>query len=393
MSVCNIFNELNSSGGTFLTFSQYTEDLTRELSDPQGYHISPSKFIALNIDYKDFDNTSLPQMLQNYYENCCAFFKDTLGNDWSPNVAKSLLINTLVEQNLLTLYDEKNKKLCEISYIGDINMVSSNTVDGLSYNELFCYIPNDAKKANYKITKTDEGQEFEYNENYIKGYSNSDEPPLSGKLSYSTRYTYNAEYNIEKFINNKNNNSIINTTDNFTFNTIIVLYNIYSINSNGDMSATFTNIPMGIYFTGPIKNNEMINAVTKYVSSEDVFGSGTSYGLKICTRFTASPVGSKIVGVNVSTENTSTSLVMSEMSKTLNSINKMIANNATNLELLKTSLATFKNDRTNVPYIKTINGDNYWFINGRNTGILSNNKHYTNTEVDTGIDDFDKTLI
>lgn len=399
MSVCNIFNTLNISGGTFLTFSQYTEDLTRELSNPQGYHISPSKFIALNINYNSFyneddkkpnnkysGNKELPKMLQNEYENACAFFRDKYV-DWTPNHARMLLINTLIEKGLLKLNtDSKNPELCEISYIGDINMVSSDTIDGLSYNELFCYIPNDAKKANYYINQTDKGEPIKYTDTYIKGYDSSDELPLSGQI-YNTYYTYNTQYSII-------NAQLKNSESEFVFNTIIVLYNIYSINNNGDMTEIYTNIPMGIYFTGDVQEDGTLsNTVTKYVSSNEVFGSGTSYGLKICTRFTASTVGSKIVGINTSTESASTALVMSEMYKTLNSINKIIANNATNLELLKTSLAAFKNDRTNVPYIKNIDGHNYWFVNGRNIGILVNIDNYTYEEVDTGIDDFDKTLI
>ena len=34
-------------------------------------------------------------------------------------------------------------------------------------------------------------------------------------------------------------------------------------------------------------------------------------------------------------------------------------------EEYKDSLNVIKNNRTNVPYVQTINGEDYWFINGR----------------------------
>jgi hypothetical protein len=38
-----------------------------------------------------------------------------------------------------------------IKYIGDINIYSNQEVDGMSYNEIYCYIPNDAKSQRWKI--------------------------------------------------------------------------------------------------------------------------------------------------------------------------------------------------------------------------------------------------
>ena len=51
---------------------------------------------------------------------------------------------------------------------------------------------------------------------------------------------------------------------------------------------------MGIYFTGKFVDTELTNPVTKYITNEDAFGMGSSYGLRICTRFSASPNGTPI---------------------------------------------------------------------------------------------------
>ena len=66
----------------------------------------------------------------------------------------------------------------------------------------------------------------------------------------------------------------------------------------------YSYIPMGMYISGIFdENNELTNIIKKYVSTS--YGTGTSYGLRICTRFTTTPDSNiNMSDVHVSSENT-----------------------------------------------------------------------------------------
>jgi len=67
MAICNIFKELTNTNGTFLTFSQYLEDITRQQTLSTNYRVIPSRFIALDINPNkhDLDSINIPQYIQN----------------------------------------------------------------------------------------------------------------------------------------------------------------------------------------------------------------------------------------------------------------------------------------------------------------------------------------
>ena len=52
MAVCNIFTELNKPTGNFLMFSNYTEDICKYSVFDSNYRVVPSKFYALDADFK-----------------------------------------------------------------------------------------------------------------------------------------------------------------------------------------------------------------------------------------------------------------------------------------------------------------------------------------------------
>ena len=97
MAVCNIFNNLTKSTGTFLMFSQYTEDLAKWQTESIYHKIVPSKFIALDINPGDYNNTSLPRLFQVRYENACACYKNESEFAWLPEYSKRLFWNTMFE--------------------------------------------------------------------------------------------------------------------------------------------------------------------------------------------------------------------------------------------------------------------------------------------------------
>ena len=77
MAVCNIFNSLANTTGTFLTFSQYVEDLTRNYAQGDTYKVVPSKFIALNIDYSNINE--LIKVIKTYLKDDVAYFAESEG--------------------------------------------------------------------------------------------------------------------------------------------------------------------------------------------------------------------------------------------------------------------------------------------------------------------------
>lgn len=157
--------------------------------------------------------------------------------------------------------------------------------------------------------------------------------------------------------------------DLFQINAIIVFYDIY----NGD-SILYKNIPMGIYFTGKYDPDMGVlrNTVIKYSNHDDVFGQGSSYNLRICTRNIVTPQGmlkydTQIVGDGENYDNLAS--IMGGLHDLIISVKNELKNNTIQEQLLKEHLSMFKNYRVNVPYIRNVGGKNIWFVNGRNTEI------------------------
>jgi hypothetical protein len=161
MAVCNIFRHLSKETGTFLTFSQYMEDLTIWKTEGKYHKIVPSKFIAIDCKQKNYNNLTLPKYIQEYFENACACFKnnpqtmvedeiDSMAFGWDPEYTKTLFWNMMFESESNSI-QRGLIDMEDIKYVGDINLQSYNTVDGMGYSEIYCHIPNDA--APYVYTK------------------------------------------------------------------------------------------------------------------------------------------------------------------------------------------------------------------------------------------------
>ena len=380
MAICNLFNNLISTSSNFLMFSQYVEDLTRNNSDGDNWKVVPSKFIAMNIDYSKFNpnlsgeidttdlNVLIPQYFQNYYENGCAYGKNSVRNiDWTPENAKNLFWNALFDCNLLSIedYDENAKYVPEIVYHNDINMHSYNEHQGMGYGEIYCYIPSDANKTMCQVIQSEERYSDSTNTNiYLEGF-NSDTYLIG---NYSKIYYYNKDYNIS--CNGDELNDLPLSTENnqnyFNINTIAVLYSIY-VKQNDTWEVLYSNIPMGLYFAGNFNENNLSNTITKHVTSS--YDSGTAYGLRICTRFSATSNGNLIeYNTDITTDTSDYSNIcqmMTGMNENLYKMREVTNSVTTTIQEYKDSLSVIKNNRTNIPYIKIINGEEYWFINGR----------------------------
>ena len=97
MAVCNIFNRLRSNTGTYFMFSQYAEDLTRESVQSSYYRVTPSKFIALELDVNEYNDDTIARLLQNKFENGCAVCRKEMVDTWVPNHSTNLFWDTLFD--------------------------------------------------------------------------------------------------------------------------------------------------------------------------------------------------------------------------------------------------------------------------------------------------------
>jgi hypothetical protein len=173
-------------------------------------------------------------------------------------------------------------------------------------------------------------------------------------------------------------NTIQLTDSNFKINLVVVLYDVLD-----SQNILHKDIPMGIYITGLFKNGTIQNQITKYVSNEDIYNSGTSYGLRICTRFVASGIEDNYIIKEVTCEDNNQadlSRVLSQLSISQNKMDEILDKAHISNQNYKDLLAIFKNSKTNVPYIKNINGVNYWFVNGKLLNRASYNEGEDNHE-------------
>lgn len=390
MAVCNIFNDLTKPTGTFLTFAQYMDDLTKCQVESIYYKIVPSKFIALDINPSGYNNTSLPQDLQLNYENACACFKthpELFPNQkWSPEYSKVLFWDFMFDKKLIS------SNLNEIKYVGDINIQSYKEVDGIGYSDLYCHIPNNVIVKSYEydcpasdtytIVSGDALEGFKSTDNIGSGTANILKP-----ITYSiTKQDYKFDWD--------NAISLEEQPEYFNINTIIVLYDIWC-----DENVKISDVPMGIYFTGLIDDTGSItNKITIYTSNEEIYGSGTSYGLRICSRYITGPQDQYTSPI-ITTErddNNELSQVLSQLSVSQNKMDKIINKVCEENQRYKELYGLFTSSKTNVPYIKSINGVDYWFVNGKKinpvNAATSNNQDgnncssYTDDELFAGLD-------
>lgn len=443
MAICNLFRQLSKETGNFLLFDQYSDDLTRCFVQHDSYVVTPSKFIALDIDYNYLPanvrqsqdmNEALPTYLQNFYENGCAWLKSSsiLNRDsetikwdvskWTPGISTNIFWNSLIQNGLLHVnkYDkywqgthqtgelESFDVIDEIRYIGNIDIHSYEEKDGVGYSEIYCYIPNGAGRTLYKVvdilpSQTPAGVAYPDDEQhkYCVGCSAETENILGvlpvgihagehkvnpvyyydrkykfyGNREMSDSYIYTDEANMRDY-NKYRELSGETTEDFFKFNTIIVLYDVIVKDKQGNVSTLYQDIPMGMYFTGKWDKSagKISNEVVKYSTCEDAYKSGTSYGLRICTRYMCTPNSTTISSVELdpADQYAGFSMAMDEMAKSQQKMEDMIEEVYSKSQNMKEAIMSFKNSKTNCPYIRQLGNDFYWFINGRNTGVFAN---------------------
>lgn len=393
MAVCNIFSPISNSTGTFLMFSQYIEDLSEYRINKSNANISPSSFYALNVDcewvkvkintlYGDVDdiNYTIPGMFQNRFENIWAYFKDhTEANNYM--AFTTLFWSFMYDNNFLEI-DNRNGDT-NIVYKGKISLESYNDHNNMGYGELFCHIPslNSVKTYRYTNMPISDGPGGAIEGKYLVGFdaTTSKETPLASQLDSDGGLR-----DVDKNVPNK----IVNLTDSLTeidsqdatkfdINMIVVCYS-----KNGK------EWPMGVYFPGKFEGDQITNTKTIYIGNGDIFGGSTTYGLRICTRFSAHPNDSITVAGSEKDKDVYSgySELFSKMSDTIDKMNEVIKSaNVANANI-SNIYSVLKNNKTNVPYIKEINGVKYWFVNGRKIYAMDAFKTLSNEEIQADYD-------
>lgn len=386
MAVCNLFNELSNPSGNFLMFSQYVEDITCNYTDGDNWKVVPTQFVALNIDYStlkkdnvlndpncfvnrvlnggnDTLNSGIPKYFQNCFENACAYARKNK-TDWNPKISRNLFWNCMFDGKFITSAkygsDSGDKKFVpEIVYYGDINMHSYNEHQGMGYGEIYCYIPTDAPKMTCQVVENND-RVFDKTNNslMLEGYTDQ------SIENYVQLYCYNDDF-LMSFDDDAIAGFNPSNDTKYNINTIVVLYSIFN-KLNDNWVPLYTSIPLGIYFAGKFEDDgKLSNEVTKHVSTS--YGIGTSYGLRLCTRLSATSAG-KIINTDIITDDsgyTNICQLMTAMNANLSQMLEISKAAINTTQSYKETLASIKNNRTNVPYVKDVNGVDCWFVNGR----------------------------
>ena len=398
--VCNIFKPTDNVSGNFLLFSQYTNDLAKSSVDP-GYKVRPSRFFCLNLNSTSLNNLRnkglsdtgnnylIPGYLQNYFENGLSYMRTFKGNDYTPLTSSADFFIRLLQ---IILGDSWNQDI-----VGDIlsnYIVYDNKIDLESWSDGFAdviiNIPSNSSKKTYSLNSEIAGYSTlssisgvlgNYTHNnitsYILGWESSDNLPVKGNVPGQNIICCDGNNikSIEGFsvygslFNLLMPSAIDEESESFTFNTILLCYDIIDEHNN----PIYTDIPMGMYFTGSWDNNNSFsNSVTIQKSVDSALNVGSSWSLRISTKFAPTPRGQlKVEDVAVESGATVSSLsaIMSANAELIKTINNMSKKTWTDTQSYRDLLAIFKDGRTNIPYTKTINGTSYWFVNGRNTGM------------------------
>lgn len=356
MAVCNIFSTFQNNNGTFLTFSQYLEDLTRENVEKSNYRVVPSGFYALYLDSdltRDWDSSTLPDYLTRQFENGCAIGRNNK-DTWTPQISKNLFWDAMY---MITNKLEDDIEVPEPKYLkykGTIDFHSYNEYDGMGYSEIYCYIPNDASSYDFIWEVSGDRENGLTSGETLEGYKDG---------IVETVYYPNASHEIIKSSKKEDNS--------FKINAIVPFYDIII----GD-TVEYSEIPMGIYVTGLVENidnkNVITNEVTKWVNNINIYNSGTSYGLRICSRYIATSLSDNLVPIQTNVEHEGyheLTKVLEQFSISQNKMDELLDHNYTCTQSFRDLTAIFKNSRTNVPYIKYINDEPYWFVNGKVMGM------------------------
>lgn len=405
---CNLLKPVDNLTGTFFMFSQYAQDLTKQYTQSSSYRCVPSKYVAMDLDLSGLGSTPavrLGEILQDYFENACTVWRAQLssnGDDMSPEHTRTLLFQTLQKYGLMAATESTTMDgddiisgvSRQIQHIGDINVYSYDTnEDGVGYNEVYVYIPNDAAATDYTLNAAARIQDPQvaYTSDYISGYEGqasyngltwlvdgyTDTFTISGSPTDAyglAHYSDGADdkstlvpYCLE---NEVSSDTVRTAVDSFEINAVIVLYDIMS-----HEQTLYKNVPMGMYFTGKPDGDPVVmsNVVNKFTSNATIYNQGTAYGLRVCSRFTFDPNSTEVISSEASSNDALAEImpVIGKFNEAIECMTEVVQGQAAMSTAFNNHLAQFRNNKVNVPYVRRVGDKKYWFVNGKNTGAIA----------------------
>lgn len=407
MAKCNVFQpNLTQNMGTFYTFSQWGDDMTLQNALGDAYRLVPSRFACLKIDNVQGVGTKL----QDYFEHVCAAIRhhmdiDTHLERFTPKNASWIFWDALKKANLT------DSTWSNMVFVGEMDLQGTNYIDGVSYSELYCIVPANAKKMTNWVAgaspsgglpsiswtydqqfgvpfgwtdsmKAQTGVITQYATNTVTTPAHFEGPAIftteDNQTMYSSLNTLDSLHQVymqDILVNN--NYFTITNDDSFEFNAIALFYDIVAKDEHNNYHYIYTAVPMGMYFS---ENGENIK---KYVANDDIYGQGTSYGLRVTTKFSAESIvaqggdnhsGSQ-VSATVDNLYPEMSAVMDRFNAAAEAFDMYTDQVQSSIEQMTTHISNFKDNKVNVPYIREIKGygdtkpEKYWFVNGRSTGV------------------------
>ena len=298
-----------TTGGKFVAFSQYINDLSLEANGT--YKIYPSKFILLNQNSEYADPSDAMDEVR---------LVDS--TDYVGIRAVGLSELSTSASDGTTIADNSN-----VVGFGDISFLSHDTYNGFTYSEIYVHVPNTVGLAENKEIIIDDTFDSE-----ILATDTIFEQDTSAEDSTST-----------------------------TFTQVLLFYNLYMTSDGVDMELICQDMPLGVYYVYDEDSN--LTSTEVLTSTDTLYGSGTSWSVRICSRFALSESESTIAAS--SSDYVTLSKVLSQVGECLESIQEINGSKYTNLTDIKSYLTSFKNDHTiNVPYIL----ENGWYVNGKYIG-------------------------
>ena len=335
--------------GIFIPFLQYNQDLTRSMSGL--CQVFPSRHVALTLTTSGLSN--IQTWMKDADNECIKLTADVptpAAIDYGK--VRDVLYQAIYKQTNYKAV-EPNANAEDSPSMGDINFLSHEVLNGWLYNDIYVHVtPEQGMK-------------------YIRL-----QPSGHEESAVHTGFEFNVENNTYAQYNS-------NRTK-MKFNAVVLYYNLHMIDpqsKTADTQVVVLDMPLGIYVPE--------EAVTIKINSAALFGQGTSWSTRICSRL-ANAETLAIKNDGKAAEYGTLTKVLSEfgnISEVMKNIlhRREVINNiktgdvastsslALSPEDIKAYLEEFRQKHAvNVPYIK----DNHWFVNGRDLGTVAEHANW-----------------
>lgn len=308
--------------GFFVPFLQYHQDLIRSMSGL--CQVYPSKQITINFD----DPSEVRAWVQQADTDVMSIAGTvTEASALDYGAIRDVLYKAIYEQ---AIKDEDEKA----PSMADINFLSHEIIDGWLYNDIYINVTPEQGKKTFELQKS--------------GFA---EHPERTGFAFSVE---SGEYEQKNSDRTK-----------MTFNAVVLYYNLYLVDPEYKTASTvpvIVDMPLGIYVPEA--------PVTIKVASEALYGQGTSWSTRICSRLAgASAYTAK--DTDKSSEYATLTKILSQFGNLNKKMDEILNYQNVDLGLNPYDIKSYleelrRQSAVNVPYIK----DNHWFVNGRDLGSV-----------------------